>query len=90
MRSRSAPRVILLARAYRRLLGGRVLRRQLDRQPLAPLLAAPAQNCASPLGLHAGVESMLANPALVPRTIRRLAHSYLRKLLKIVAKEGEG
>lgn len=90
MRSRSAPRVKRLARTNRRWLGGRVLRRQFDRQLLTPLLATAAEYSAPPPRFHARTEAMRAEAALVPRTIRRLAHSYLRKLLKIVGKEREG
>lgn len=75
MRSRSARRVSRARRGNRRLLGARVLRRQLYREPLATLLAAAAEDVTPPAGFHPGSEPVSTNAALVPRTVRGLAHS---------------
>lgn len=52
-----------------------VLRRQLNRQPLAPLLPATCQHFASPPSRHPLAETMRLDPALVPRPIRGLTHN---------------
>src|SRR5215213_7281867 len=58
--------------------GAGVLAREAHRQDLAALLPAAAEYCASPLGFHARAESVRANAALVPGTIRGLTHLELQ------------
>jgi hypothetical protein len=52
-----------------------VLRRQLNRQPLAPLFPAACQHFASPPSRHPLAETMRLDPALIPRPIRGLTHN---------------
>ena len=52
-----------------------VLRRELNRQPLAPLFTAARQHFASPASRHPLAETMRLDPALVPRPIRGLTHN---------------
>ena len=58
----------------RRSLGSGVLVRQADRQNRATLLAAAAENCASPFGCHTRAKSVGTDAALVPGTICGLTH----------------
>lgn len=51
-----------------------VLTRKLYRQTLPALLSTLAENLSSPLCLHPRPEPVLLDPALVARTISRLAH----------------
>ncbi len=86
--SMSEARASLCARAYFRLdvsrpcyaaascLRAGVLRRQLHRQTLAPLLAATRQYFTTPARGHPLTESMRLDPSLVTRTVRRLTHDY--------------
>ena len=74
---RSFPCVNRRVRGKPNCLSAAVLRRQLDRQPLAPLLAATAQHFTSPPRGHARTESMRADPALVAGTVRWLSHDSL-------------
>ncbi len=73
-RSISARRVNRCGRANRRRSGARVLRRKPNGQPLPTLLATPTQYLTPPPRRHPLQKSVRANPALVPRTIRWLAH----------------
>ena len=57
-----------------RALGSCVFVGQLYGQAFAALLAATAQNSASPLRFHARAESVLPDAALVPGTIGWLTH----------------
>lgn len=52
-----------------------VLRRELHSEALPPLLAATAEYFPSPLSFHPGPEPVCLDASLVPRTVRRLAHS---------------
>lgn len=73
-RSISAPRVNRCGRVNRRRSGARVLRRKPNGQPLPTLLPTPTQYLTPPPRRHPLQKSVRANPALVPRTIRWLAH----------------
>jgi hypothetical protein len=55
--------------------GASVFAGELDCQPLASLLATAAQDFTSPFGGHARAKSVCPDTALVPGTIRWLAHS---------------
>lgn len=52
-----------------------VLRRQLDRQPLAPLLPATGEDLTPPPCRHALTKAVCLNPALVTRPVRGLTHN---------------
>lgn len=73
-RSNSARRVNRCGRVNRRRSGACVLRRKPNGQPLPTLLATPTQYLTPPTRRHPLQKSMRANAALVPRTIRWLAH----------------
>jgi hypothetical protein len=85
---RSLPRVSRCRRGKRRSSraagsGAGVLRRELDRQPLAAFPATAAQNFTPPPGRHPLTESVCANASLVAGTIRRLTHNYSKKQKKL-------
>src|SRR5437763_12601423 len=80
---RSSPRVSRLRRGNPRPgLGACVLAWQLNCEAPAPLLAATAEHCSSPLGLHARAKPVSLDTALVARTIRRLTHGLLQNVAK--------
>ncbi len=54
-----------------------VLGGEVNREALAPFLAAAGQRRATPPGLHACAKPMLIDPSPVARTVRRLTHSVL-------------
>src|SRR5919199_2870309 len=60
--------------------GAGVLARQFDRQPLAPLLAAAAEDLTPPPRRHPRAEAVRADAALVTRTVGWLAHECSRRL----------
>ena len=56
--------------------GAGVLRRKLDGEALAPLLASATQDFSSPLRRHPRAEPVRADASLVAGTVRRLTHGY--------------
>src|SRR4051812_333421 len=87
--SSSLLRVRRSCREKRARSGAGVLAREAHRQDLAALLAAAAENCASPLGFHARAESVCADAALIPGTICGLTHLKLQfgTALQVVRRE---
>ncbi len=71
----SASRLMRCAREKRqRCLRGGVLRRKPHGEPLPPLLATPTEHFPTPARRHPRAKSVLPDPALVARAIRRLSH----------------